>query len=153
MEGYVCMYVCMYVYIYIYIYIYSIVSNTSYTVFLSQASQDLYVCSAVSSHVLGRKTKTHAWVEKVRLPSGGGHAGDMRGTCRGHAGDMQGACRGQAGDKRGQAGDMQGTRGTCRGTCRGHAGDMRGTCRGHAGDMQGTCTLSKSCFGVRAIGN
>ena len=66
-------------------YIYSIVSNTSYTVFLSQAAQDLYVCSAVSSHVLGRKTKTHAWVEKVRLPSGGGHAGDMRGTCRGHA--------------------------------------------------------------------
>ena len=61
MEGYLCMYVC------IYIYIYSIVSNTSYTVFLSQASQDLYVCSAVSSHVLGRKTKTHAWVEKLRL--------------------------------------------------------------------------------------
>ena len=26
-----------------------------------------YSCSAVSSHVLGRKTKTHAWVEKLRL--------------------------------------------------------------------------------------
>ena len=48
-----------------------IVSDTSYTVLLSQASQDLYVCCAVSSHVLERKTKAHAWVEKVRLPSGG----------------------------------------------------------------------------------